>query len=99
MIVEDLSFSLPSMTGLLSKLLRKKRVHNDALLDSNSDQYRMQNAQFVSFLQKSGFRRQLIDRHEKSKRFKKVLGIIVAWGLGGGFLWVVVESAQALELF
>ncbi|MFL3659284.1 MAG: hypothetical protein ACJ07L_14690 [Opitutales bacterium] len=87
------------MTELFSKLLRKKRVHNDTLLDSNSDHYRMQNAQFVSFLQKSGFRRQLIDRHEKTKRFKKILGITVAWVLGGGFLWVVVESAQAIELF
>jgi hypothetical protein len=87
------------MTELFSKLLRKKRVHNDTLLDSNSDHYRMQNAQFVSFLQKSGFRRQLIDRHEKTKRFKKILGITVAWVLGGGLLWVVVESAQAIELF
>ena len=87
------------MTELFSKLLRKKRVHSDTLLDSNSDHYRMQNAQFVSFLQKSGFRRQLIDRHEKTKRFKKILGITVAWVLGGGLLWVVVESAQAIELF
>ena len=87
------------MTELFSKLLRKKRFHNDTLLDSNSGHYRMQNAQFVSFLQKSGFRRQLIDRHEKTKRFKKILGITVAWVLGGGFLWFVVESAQAIELF
>ncbi|MGK0241099.1 MAG: hypothetical protein ACI92G_004591 [Candidatus Pelagisphaera sp.] len=99
MIIEGLSSSLPPMTGLFSKLFRKKRVHNDALLDNNSDNYRMQNAQFVSFLQKSGFRKQLIDRHEKSKRFKKIVGVMVAWIIGGGFLWFVVESAQALELF
>ena len=87
------------MTELFSTLLRKNRVHNDTLLDSNTDHYRMKNAQVVSLLQKSGLRRQLIDRHEKTKRFKKSLGITVEWVLGGGFLWVVVESAQAIELF
>ncbi len=84
---------------MLSNLLRRKRVHNDALLDSRSDDFRMQNAQFVSFLQKSGFRRQQLDRHEKSERFKKTVGIAFAWVLGAGFLWVLVESAQALEFF
>ena len=87
------------MIGLLSNLLRKKRVHNDALLDSNSEDYRMQNAQFVSFLQKSGFRRQQLDRHEKTKRLKKFVSIALVWIVGGAFLWVLVESAQALELF
>lgn len=87
------------MNGFLSNLLRKKRVHNDALLDSKSRDFRMQNAQFVSFLQKSGFRHQQIDRHEKTKRLKKTFRIALAWILGSGFLWVLVESAHALEMF
>ena len=80
-------------------MLRKKRVRNDALLDSNSEDFRMQNAQFVSFLQKSGFRKRQLDKHEKSKRFKRLVAVSFAWLLCAGILWVVVESAQALELF
>lgn len=87
------------MNGLLSNLLRKKRVHNDALLDCKSDDFRMQNAQFVSFLQQSGFRSQQLGRHDKTKRLKKIFGLAIAWILGGGFLWVLVESAHALESF
>jgi len=87
------------MFTFLSNLLRKKRVKNDALLDRNSDDFRMQNVQFVSFLQKSGFRKQQLDRHEKTKRFKKFVAVAFGWIICGGALWVVVESAQALELF
>ncbi len=87
------------MLEYLSNLLRRKRMKNDALIDCESDDLRMQNAQFVSFLQKSGFRRQQLDRHEKTKRLKKLVAVGFVWVLGGGFLWVVVESAQALELF
>jgi len=87
------------MNGFLSSLLRKKRVKNDALLDRNSEDFRMQNAQFVSFLQKSGFRQRQIDRHEKTKRFKRFFAIAFNWIVCGGIIWVVVESVQALELF
>ncbi len=87
------------MIGFLSSLLRKKRVKNDALLDRCSEDFRMQNAQFVSFLQQSGFRKQLLDRHEKSKRLKRFAAVAFSWILCGGAIWVVIESAQALELF
>ena len=87
------------MRSFLSNLIHKNRVRNDALLDRSSDDFRMQNAQFVSFLQKSGFRRQLLNRHDKTKRFKKLVSALVAWSLVIGLIWVVVESAQALELF
>ena len=87
------------MFKFLSYLLRKKRVKNDVLLDRNSDDFRMQNAQFVSFLQKSGFRKRQLDRHEKTKRFKKFVAVAFGWIICGGVLWVVVESAPALEIF
>jgi len=83
----------------LSNLLHKKRLRNDALLDRSSEDFRMQNAQFVSFLQKSGFRHHQLNRHEKTKRLKKLVSALVAWSLIVGLIWIVVESAQALELF
>ena len=87
------------MFNFLSYLLRKWRIKSDALLDSSSDDSRVQNAQFVSFLQKSGFRKRQLDRHEKAKRFKKFVAVAFCWIIFGGVLWVVVESAQALERF
>ena len=87
------------MRHFLSNLIHKNRVRNDVLLDRSSDDFRMQNAQFVSFLQKSGFRQQLLNRHDKTKRFKKLVSALVAWSLVIDLIWVVVESAQALELF
>ena len=87
------------MRRFLSNLIHKNRVRNDVLLDRSSGDFRMQNAQFVSFLQKSGFRQQLLNRHDKTKRFKKLVSALVAWSLVIGLIWVVVESAQALELF
>ena len=87
------------MCSFLSNLIHKNRVRNDALLGRSSDDFRMQNAQFVSFLQKSGFRQQLLNRHDKTKRFKRLVSALVAWSLVIGLIWVVVESAQALELF
>ena len=87
------------MLCFLSNLIQKNRVRNDVLLDRSSGDFRMQNAQFVSFLQKSGFRQQLLNRHDKTKRFKKLVSALVAWSLVIGLIWVVVESAQALELF
>ena len=87
------------MRHFLSNLIHKNRVRNDVLLDRSSDDFRMQNAQFVSFLQKSGFRQQLLNRHDKTKRFKRLVSALFAWSLVIGLIWVVVESAQALELF
>lgn len=87
------------MFDFLSYLLRKRRVKNVALLDSSSEDSRMQNAQFVSFLQKSGFRKRQLDRHERVRRFKKFVAVAFCWIIFGGILWVVVESAQALERF
>ena len=87
------------MFNFLSYLLRKRRVKNDALLDSSSEDSRMQNAQFVSFLQKSGFRKRQLDRHERARRFKKFVAVAFCWIIFGCVLWVVVESAQALERF
>jgi hypothetical protein len=87
------------MFNFLSYLLRKRRVKNVALLDSSSENSRVQNAQFVSFLQKSGFRERQLDRHERVRLFKKFVAVAFCWIIFGGVLWVVVESAQALERF
>ncbi len=87
------------MFCLFKNLFRRKPVKNAPLLGKDSSQYKVTNAQFVSFLEQSGFRKRQLDRHEKTKRVKKVFGLAFVWTVVLGFAWIVIESAQALELF
>ena len=65
------------MFNFLSYVLRKRRIKNDALLDSSSEDSRIQNAQFVSLLQKSGFRKRQLDRHDKgAARAREAAGLL-----------------------
>ena len=59
----------------------------------------VRNAQFVSFLQQSGFRKRLLNRHDKTKRIKKAIALTTVWLVLMGFVWIAFESAEALELF
>jgi len=60
---------------------------------------RTKNAQFISFLDESGFRRVDPDRYERSMRRRKTVAYALLWSMVAGFAWVVIESAQALSLF
>jgi hypothetical protein len=60
---------------------------------------RVKNAQFVSYLTESGFRRVNGDRYETSLRRRRVLKRALQWMLFGGCAWVVIESARALSRF
>lgn len=57
------------------------------------------NAQFVSFLVDSGFRRVNADRYEASLRQRRMLRGVFIWLLGAGGAWVLLESAKALSSF
>lgn len=59
----------------------------------------VKNVQFVSFLQQSGFRKRVLDRHDKTKRFKKFIAIAAIWSFLIACTWIAYESAEALELF
>lgn len=59
----------------------------------------VRNVQFVSFLQQSGFRKRALARHDKTKRFKKLLAIATIWSFLIACGWIAYESAEALELF
>jgi hypothetical protein len=59
----------------------------------------VRNAQFVGFLEGSGFRRVSVDRHEKALHRRRTAVNIVVTLLFLGFVWVMIESAHALSLF
>lgn len=59
----------------------------------------VRNAQFVGFLETSGFRTMNPIRHEKTMHRRRfVVHLLVAF-LFLGFVWVMIESAHALALF
>lgn len=87
------------MINVLKSMFRKKPVKNAALFDRRGEDFRVRNVQFVSFLSESGFRRRALDSHDKGKRIRKYITLAFMWSLIIGFSWVVIESAEALELF
>ncbi|MDQ8205292.1 hypothetical protein [Pelagicoccus sp. SDUM812003] len=87
------------MYDYLKTRLRRSPVKEDALLRHHQSVDGVRNAQFVSFLQQSGFRKRVLNRHEKTKRIKKLVALAFVWSVVLGFAWIAFESAQALELF
>jgi len=57
------------------------------------------NAQFVSYLAETGFRRVNADRYEASLRRRRCVKQALFWSLAAGGAWVAVESARALSKF
>ena len=87
------------MSSILKSLFRKKPVRNAALLDKGRDDCPMHNAQFVSFLERSGFRERALHKHDRTKQFKRFVAVTFMWTVIVGFVWVAIESSQALDLF
>ena len=56
-------------------------------------------AQFVSFLESSGYRAHNPDRYEQSLRRRRVAKGALYWLTAFGASWIVIESAKALTLF
>lgn len=89
------------MLRLIANLIRRPALGSSALLHRRDyDRTRTKNAQFVSFLDESGFRRGIdSNKYEKSMRRRRVAAYAFLWMMVAGFAWVVIESAQALSIF
>ena len=80
--------------------LRKPTVPHSAFLHRRDlDRTSTRNAQFISFLDNSGFRRVDTDKWERKMRRQRLVAYALLWTMVAGFAWVVIESAQALSLF
>lgn len=87
------------MLNYLKTLIRRSPVKEDAMMRRGESRDGVKNVQFVSFLQQSGFRKRQLDRHDKTRRIKKVVAFTLVWAVLLGFVWIAFESAEALELF
>lgn len=64
-----------------------------------SRNHAVRNAQFVGFLESSGFRTMDPVRHERTMNRRRVAVQALVFVLFLGFVWVMIESAHALALF
>jgi hypothetical protein len=88
------------MVHVFLNLFRRPAVGTVALLNQRgNERTRTKNAQFVSFLDDSGFRRVNTDKWERSMRRRRAVAYALLWMMVAGFAWVVIESAQALSIF
>ena len=87
------------MIQWLSTVLRRPTLRPGRLVHSHGRPTRTVNSQFVSFLQRSGFRRVNLDRYERSLRRRRLALAVCGWASALGLTWVVVESAKALSMF
>jgi hypothetical protein len=81
----QLVHSLPTPAGM--RLDRTLRVSG------------VKRAQFVSYLESSGYRTRHIDRYERNLRNKRYAKTILFWMTAFAVAWVVLESAKALSVF
>jgi uroporphyrinogen-III synthase len=56
-------------------------------------------AQFVSFLESSGYRTHDVDAYERSLRRRRAAKAVLVWATAFAVAWVVLESARAVSMF
>jgi uroporphyrinogen-III synthase len=56
-------------------------------------------AQFVSFLESSGYRTHDVDTYERSLKRRRTLKVALVWLSAFAAAWIVLESARAVTLF
>lgn len=59
---------------------------------------RLKHAQFVSYLEDSGFRTHNVDHHERGLRRRRLMKRLLLWATAVGGAWVLLESARAVAL-
>jgi hypothetical protein len=87
------------MVRYLFNRFRRPTIKSGSLLFEDIHRTPTKNAQFVSFLTESGFRKVDPNKYEQSLRRRRLVAHALMWAILAGFGWVVIESAQALSLF
>lgn len=56
-------------------------------------------AQFVSYLESSGYRTHNVDAYERSLQRRRFAKTAFMWAAAFAVAWVVIESARAVSIF
>jgi hypothetical protein len=87
------------MPSFLRRLLDRLPSLGRSRMDRRLRVTHARHAQFVSFLESSGYRAHNPDRYEQSLRRRRVVKNALYWASAFGASWIVIESAKALTLF
>ncbi len=87
------------MPRFLRQLLNRLPFRSAARTDRRLKMTRARHAQFVSFLESSGYRTHNVDRYERNLRRRRAMKGVLYWLSAVGASWIVLESAKALTLF
>ncbi|MEX2382250.1 MAG: hypothetical protein WD490_07695 [Opitutales bacterium] len=95
---------IPDMAFLIRKIIslsRRPKFRFARLMmgGGRSRNHAVRNAQFVGFLETSGFRTTNPLRQEKTMNRRRFVVNLLVGFLLLGFVWVMMESAHALSLF
>jgi len=83
----------------LSRLLSHLPTTNPFRLDRTLRVSGVKQAQFVSYLESSGYRSYQVDRYEQSMRRRRLAKAAFFWITAFVAAWIVIESAKALVIY
>ena len=87
------------MLHLLRQTARRLFLTRGARRDRQLKYTGAKHAQFVSFLEQSGFRPHNVDRYERSLRRRRLAKAVLVCAAAVAVAWIALESAQALVIF
>ena len=83
----------------LAKVLSHLPTTNPFRLDRTLRVSGVKQAQFVSYLESSGYRSYQINHYEQSLRRRRLAKAVFFWATAFAAAWVVLESAKALVIY
>ncbi len=87
------------MRRVLQQLLRFLPSPGARKLDRRLRSARTRRAQFVSFLESSGYRTHDVDAYERSLQRRRFAKAALVWASAFAVAWIVLESARAVSIF
>ena len=83
----------------LRQILRRLWFRRSARSDSRLKHTHAKHAQFLSFLEQTGFRSHDVDRYERRLQRRQFGKVALLCAVGALVAWIAIESAEALTLF
>jgi len=88
-----------SVSRILRQLLQRLPARQPRRLDQRLRTTSSRRAQFVSFLESSGYRTHTVDTYERSLQRRRFAKNALMWAAAFAVAWVVIESARAVSIF
>lgn len=87
------------VSRLLRQLLQRIPSRTPRRLDQRLRTTSSRRAQFVSFLESSGYRTHNVDTYERAMQRRRFAKAAFVWATAFAIAWVVIESARAVSIF